>query len=39
MEQLDEDLKSTLEQAQKAESLTITMIDFIHKFEPIFVQR
>ena len=33
------DLHAVRETALNSESLTQTMVDFIHKFEPIYIQR
>ena len=39
VDQLQEDLIAVRDKACDTESLTQTMVEFIHKFEPVYVQR
>ena len=39
IKQMNETIKKTVETALTSEALTKNMIDFIHKYEPIYVQR
>ena len=36
---LDKSLDQTIRTSNRAESLTNNMIEFIHKYEPVFIQR
>lgn len=36
---LDKSLDTTMRTANRAESLTNNMIEFIHNYEPVFIQR